>query len=394
MAPRGRTSDLLIVGAGVMGCSAAFHLAGRGLRVTVLEKGAIGAGSTGRSSAIIRQHYSNRLTIRMALHSLRVFQEFDERVGGECGFRSTGWVGLVAAEDEAGLMANLALQRSLGVEARLLEPEELDELFPGLEMGDAVAAAYEPRSGHADPHLTVHAYAEAARRRGATILLDAEVTGLRFAGGRIQGVETREGTFQAPIVVNCAGPWSARVSRSAGVDLPVTSCRAQVACFRRPATLGVEHPVVIDFVNGTYFRSETGGLTLVGSIDPSEGRAVVDPDDFPEHVDGSFVAAAGERLLRRLPPMERGHSTGGYAGLYAVTPDWHPIVDEVPPESGCFVCAGFSGHGYKLAPAVGRMVADLVTGASDPEFDPHLFRFARFAEEEPVRGRYAYSITG
>ncbi len=184
------TSDVIVIGAGITGCSAAFHLAQRGLAVTVLEKDSIGAGGTGKSSAIIRQHYSNELTARMALHSLRVFQNFDELVGGECGFRQTGWIGLAAAKDRAGMEANVAMQSRVGIETGLLEPEELRELMPGVETSDMLTAAYERESGYADPHFTVNAYADAARRLGVRIKVDAAVTGIRFTGG---GGQSRRG---------------------------------------------------------------------------------------------------------------------------------------------------------------------------------------------------------
>jgi sarcosine oxidase subunit beta len=389
-----QTADVVIVGGGLMGCSVAFHLARRGVDVTVLEKDSIGMGATGRSSAIIRQHYSNELTARMALHSLAVFEDFDERVGGECGFIRTGFLVIVEDRDRPGMEANVSLQRGVGIETRLLSPEDLQEVMPGIETADLVCAAYEPKSGYADPHMTTNGYAAAARRLGATFRVGQEVTGIRFEGDRVVGVDTENESFDAPIVVNCAGPWGAAVARMTGVDVPIVSSRVQVATFRRPSSFAGSHPIVIDFVHGSYFRSETGELTLVGSVDPSEADDVVDPESYPEHVDPEFVAQVGESFVRRYPSMERALSTGGYAGLYAVTPDWHPIVDEVPEGSGSFVCAGFSGHGFKLAPAVGEMTADLVTGAADPEFPPALFRFARYAEGDPVRGRYVYSITG
>ncbi len=388
------TSDAVIIGAGIMGCSAAFHLAKRGLKVTVLEKDSIGAGGTGKSSAIIRQHYSNELTARMALHSLRVFQHFDEQVGGECSFRQTGWLGLAAAKDHAALKANVTLQRNVGIQTGLLSPEEVRELMPALETSDMVAAAYEPESGYADPHLTVNAYAHAARRFGARIRVNSQVIGVRFSGGKVVGVNTTSDEFDAPVVLNCAGPWGARVAEMTGVRVPIDPCRVQVAVFRRPAGYEASHPVVIDFIRGTYLRSETGNLTVVGAIDPAEASAVVDPDDYAEYVDSDFVSDMAERFLRRCPPMELAESRGGYAGLYAVTPDWHPIVDELPPGSGCFICAGFSGHGFKLGPAVGLMVADRITGERTPEFPSHLFRLSRYAENDPVRGQYEYGIAG
>lgn len=386
--------DVIIIGAGIMGCSSAFELARRGLKVALLDKGTIGEGPSGESSAIIRQHYSNELTARMAHYSLGVFQDFEERVGGACGFHRVGFIVLVAAEDRAGLEANMALQRSVGIRTESISPEALRGLTPGLETGDLVAACYEPDSGYADPYLTVTSYAQAARRLGVTVLQEREVTGIRLVKHRVVGVETTGGPLDAPCVLNTAGSWGARVASLAGVGLPIHACRVQVAFFRRPPGHEAEHPVVGDFVHASYFRPETGGLTLAGLIDPAEAQAIVNPDHYAKKVDSEFVWDIGERLVRRYPALEDAESTGGYASLYGITPDWHPVVDEVPPGSGFYVCAGFSGHGFKLGPAVGLMVADLIEGVSEPRFDPHLFRYDRFAEGEPVRGQYEYSIVG
>jgi sarcosine oxidase subunit beta len=389
-----QTFDVIIIGGGIMGCSTAFQLVQRGLRVALLEKGHVGDGGTGKSSAIIRQHYSNELTARMALYSLRVFQDFDERVGGESGFTNTGFLALVESKDHAGLEANVALQRKVGIQAELLQPEAVREIMPGMNTADLIAAAYEPESGYADPYLTVTSYAKAARQLGVSIFRDTEVTGVRFIGGKTVGVDTPKGTFDAPLVLNCAGPWGARVAAMAGLDVPINSCRTQVTFLRRPAGYEASHPVVVDFIHAVYFRAETGGLTLMGGVDPSEADAIVDPDDFKQYPDDEFVLEIGEGVIRRFPALEQGESRGGYASLYAITPDWHPIVDELPAGSGFFVCSGFSGHGFKLGPAVGLMTADLVTGVSDPLFDAHLFRFGRFAEGDEVRGQYEYSIAG
>lgn len=388
-----RTFDAAIVGGGIMGLSTAYRLAGRGLRVCVLEKERIGAGSTGRSSAIVRQHYSQELTARMALFGLRAFQGFREELGEECGFRQTGFLVLVAEEDRGGLEANVALQRAVGIRTELLGPADVRELLPSAHTADLAAAAYEPESGYADPHLTLMALARAARGLGATILEGRRVTGIRFAGGRVEGVDTTGGAIDAPNVVNCAGPWAAGVQALAGSRVPIHACRAQVAILGRPTGSEAGHPVVIDFVHGSYFRPETGDLTLVGLVDPAEARARVDPDAYDDGLDPDFILDAGARFVRRWPPMERCESRGGFAGLYGVTPDWHPIVDELPPGSGCHVCAGFSGHGFKLAPAVGVMMADRILGETGP-FPAEGFRFGRFEEGAPLEGRYVYAITG
>ena len=387
------TYDALIIGGGIMGCSTALQLSQRGLKVALLEKNTIGAGPTGKSSAIIRQHYSNELTARMALHSLRVFQNFDDAVGGESGFTQTGFAVLVSAADKAGLEANIALQRKVGIKTGLISPQELSERVPGLKISDLRAAAYEPESGYADPYLTVNAYAAAARRHGAQIFQDTEVTAISLEKGVVT-VKTAADAFNAPLVLNSAGAWGARVAKMAGVEVPINSCRVQVAFFRRPDGYKAPHPVVGDFIHATYFRSETGGLTLSGLIDPAEADAVVNPDNYNEDLDTDFVLEIGERLLKRYPPLEQSQSTGGYASLYAITPDWHPIVDELLSGSGFYIASGFSGHGFKLGPAMGVMIADLMTGVSQPKFDPALFRLSRYAEGNSVQGQYEYSIAG
>lgn len=386
--------DAIIIGAGIMGCSTALELGKKGLKVGVLEKSTIGAGGTGKSSAIIRQHYSNEVTARMALHSLRVFQNFKEEIGGESGFVTTGFLVLTPESDVAGLRANVKLQRKIGIQTEILSREEVEHRWPQFKSDDLIEAAYEPESGFADPNLTLNGFVEAAKRSGARFLQDTEVTGVRLTGGKVVGVDTPQGSFDVPVVINCAGAWGARVARMLEIEVPIKSSRVQVAFFRRPPDHQEEHPVIADFVNASYWRPETGGLTLVGLIDPEEEKAVVDPDAYNENVDFSFVADVGERLVRRFPPMEKGDNTGGYAALYAITPDWHPIIDELVDGSGFYICAGFSGHGFKLGPAVGRMTADMVLGQSTPEMDRSLFRLARFAENDPIRGQYEYSIAG
>jgi len=388
------TFDVIIIGAGIMGSATALALSKRGLKVALLDKTTLGVTSSGKSSAIIRQHYSNELTARMALHSLRVFQNFAEQVGGECGFTQTGFAAVVDAKDQAGLEANVAFQQSLGIQTELISPEALRELMPALETSDLVSAVYEPESGYADPYLTVTSYANAAKQAGTKLFLDTPVTGIRFTGGKVVGIDTPQGQFDAPLVLNSSGAWGAQVAQMAGVKAPINSCRVQVAFFRRPPGHEAAHPVFADFTRATYFRSETGGLTLVGLIDPGEADAIVDPDNYFEGVDDAFVMDAGERLIGRYPAMEQSQVTGGYAALYAITPDWHPIVDELIPGSGLYICAGFSGHGFKLGPAVSLMVADMITNVNAPLFDPYLFRLSRFAENDPVRGRYEYSIVG
>lgn len=390
-------ADVVVVGAGITGSSAAFQLAQRGLKVALVEKRFLAAGSTGKSSAIIRQHYSNEITARMALYSLRVFQNFAEVVsGGEAGFVQTGFAILVDDKDRAGLEENVAMQKRAGVNTRMISSEELKELDPGIAIADTTAVAFEPEGGYADPAFTTTSFAEAARRAGAVIYQNTRVTDVEMTGGQVTGVVTTDGSISTRAVVNCANAWAPEIGRMVGVELPIQASRHQVATFQRPRSHWPSHLTAADFINHIYLRPEGTSLTLVGSIEAAEAEQKIDPDHYNESIDYEFIEGAAWHIRNRYPYMEQALSKGGWSGIYGVTPDWHPVIDEVPAGSGFFVAAGFSGHGFKLGPAVGLMVADMVTRASTPSqgLDRGLFRYARFAENQPVRGKYEYSIVG
>jgi len=298
------------------------------------------------------------------------------------------------AADRPALEANLEMQQALGIRTELLSTETLTELLPGLEGSETVAAAFEPEGGYADPYLTVNAYAVAARQHGARIHQDTEVTDLLFKRDCVFGVDSTAGRMEAPAVVNCAGPRGGRVAAMAGVELSLIPCRVQTVTMQRPADLPAEHPILVDFVHGGYLRPEIGDLLVAGLLDPVEPGTPVDPDDFDADVDRDFQIDLAGRLSRRLPAAADSPITGGYASLYDVSPDWHPVLDEVPRGSGFYLCTGFSGHGFKLAPAVGMMMADLICKDGVGEFDPHAFRLSRFAEDDVFRATYAVNLAG
>lgn len=390
------TADVVVIGGGVTGTSAAFRLAARGMRVVLVEKKFLAAGSTGRSSAVIRQHYSNETTARMALYSLRVFQNFAEVVGGNADFNNTGFVVLVSAKDQEGLRENVTMQQGVGIRTQIISQQELRELEPSLTATELVAAAYEPDGGYADPAATTASFAQAARNQGAEIWQETRAARIVMDHGRVVGVETTRGIISTPNVVNCANAWAPGIAAPLGISLPITPERHQIAMFQQLPGLEKPRMVIADFVHQIYYRPEGQALTLTGSVAPHNGDTIADPDQYNTSADDAFIAEIGGQVAERHPAMANALSKGGYSGMYGVTPDWHPIIDEIPIGSGFFVAAGFSGHGFKLSPAVGVMVADMVTRASEPtaQLDRSLFRFARFAEGKPVRGRYEYSIIG
>lgn len=384
-----RRAGVVIIGGGITGASIAYHLARRGVRdVLVLEKNFLASGATGRSSACIRQHYSTPETCRMVLKSLRFFEQFEELTGGRtASFVRTGYLLGVDDRLRRQMEASVALQQSVGIDTRLVSPEEMRELEPRLRVEDLTAGCYEPDSGYADPSQTTQGFAGAARDLGVRIMEQTEVLAILTEGDRVKGVRTSQGEIEAPIVVNAAGTWGDRIGRMAGVEIPLTVCRHKINFVAWPEEARRPHPLVYDFVTNIYTRPETGGLILVGPLDSDELRDRADPDAYQEGVTFDETLDALGRAAARFPVLEQGSVAKGYAGCFDVTPDWHPILDQAGP-AGFYVAVGFSGHGFKLSPAVGEMMAELITEGPRPGSDISAFRLSRFAEGKPIRGTY------
>jgi sarcosine oxidase subunit beta len=390
-----QTCDVLVVGGGVIGASIAWSLARRRVgRILVLEKSFLGAGSSGKSGAILRQHYSNRLTAAMAQKSLRVFEHFEDVVGGPPVFTRTGMVIVVNQRDRAGLEANLAMQRELGIDTRLVSGQELAERDPNARLAEDEVACYESEAGYVEAVQVVASYAEGARRAGADVLLGVEVKNVLVEGGRFVGVDTNEGRYEGRTLVLATGAWTAPLARSAGFRLPVQACRTQVALFRRPTDFGRAGPVYGDFVQGIYFKPTHGDMIHAGSLAGEEINSPVDPDAYDESADGDWLPQVRQRLGRRYPAMHRGYGRGGYGALYGITPDWHPILDRLPGVEGAYCAVGFSGHGFKMSPVVGQLMAELVVDGRAGTLDVTPLRLGRFEENDLVKGGYAYGVMG
>ena len=233
-----RTADVVVIGGGANGTSTAFHLTRLGVRnVVLVERRQLAAGATGKSGALVRMHYTNEAESRLAFESLKVFRNFGEIVGGDCGFESVGFVQLVGREYTAALHRNVARQQKLGINTRAIAPAEVGDLLPGADVSDVGAAAWEADSGFADPSATTFAFAEAARLGGARIETGVEALRVATDGARVAGVETSDGRIAAPTVVIAAGAWSTPLLTPLGLDVPLAPHRIQVAIFRWPPGL-------------------------------------------------------------------------------------------------------------------------------------------------------------
>lgn len=383
-----RTVDILILGAGVMGASVAFHLVKcRAGKVTVIDKAAVGQGGSGRSSALVRMHYSFPPEVRLAVKSLEIFQNWQEYVGFPGDFRKTGFVRIVLPGEIDRLKANVAMQRECGASTRVVTAGELKQIEPDWNVDDVAAAAYEPESGYGDGAGVANDFLAAARQMGVEYHSQTRVIAFRVEGGRVRGVATDKGEIEAPVVVSALGPWSRPLFREIGVDLPIDTEYHQVAILKNPPRMRSGGCACIDSVLQLYYRSEGRDMTLVGNF---YGKRGVDPDGFPESASEESLAEMAAGISRRIPALEEGGLVRGITGVYDMSPDARPLLGEVPGVGGLHVMAGFSGMGFKISPAVGLTMSELLLDGRARTVDIGDFRPGRFAEGRPIKAQYEY----
>ncbi len=389
MATLPERADVVVVGGGITGASLAYHLAAE-CDVVLLERGAIAGGPTGRSTAILRAHYSQPLLVRMAAHGLGVYEDFEQTTGASSGFARSGVLWLVGPVDRGALEANVALARDEGVAMEVLEPAQVASLDARLSIEGLGGACWEPAGGHCDPYLATAGFIQAAVQQGAHVAEWTRV--LAVAPG---GVDTAQGRIRTDAVVVAAGPWSPQLLAPLGYDLPIAPARAEVGRFRLPADFGRAPPAVADLTElQFYIRPGEPGYLEVGTLDPSHADEPIDPDRCPEGAEPETLAAFERSLVTRIPALAGGHWRGAWSGVYDVTPDWQPAIGPVPGVEAVYVAAGFSGHGFKLAPAVGASLSGLVADGDWGLFDLALFDPERFARGELIDSRYGYSVVG
>jgi glycine/D-amino acid oxidase-like deaminating enzyme len=384
-----RTAEVVIVGAGVMGASIAFQLARRGAgRVVVLDKGDVASGGSGRSSALVRMHYSFAPEVQLALSSLGMFRAWPELIGYPSHFRKTGFIRLVPEHEVDRLRRNVEMQRALGVNAQVLDRAELQEVAPLWDFSDVSAAAFEPDSGYGDGAGVATDFLTRARESGVEYRPGTRVEGLRVEGGRVRGVAVPDGVIEAPVVVVATGPWCRPLLAATGFDAPIESEFHEVVLLKNPAGVASIGPTGIDSPTETYYRSEAGGLTLIGDF---YGKRGVDPDAFPQAASQEGMLRLVERTARRIPVLAEAGFFRGVTGCYDMSPDARPLLGPVPGIDGLHLVAGFSGMGFKISPAVGVVMAELLCDGRATTVDITPFRPGRFQEGQPIRAPYEYA---
>jgi sarcosine oxidase subunit beta len=382
------TADVVVVGGGVNGASVAYALAARGVKVILLERDALASGASGRSSALVRMHYTNEWDARLAWASFPIFRHWSDLMGGPPVFTHTGFVATVGPEYADNLRANVAMLRGIGINTTAISAADLARLEPGANVEDIGAAAHEPDSGYANPVDTVMGFGRRIREQGGEVRQWTEVTRVVRTGGRVTGVETAAGRLDAGAVVVAAGAWSLRLCRELGLPLPARSKAIDTVLVTRPPEMRDPHMIFIDNVLGTYMRPESSILTLVGvpcrewDIDPG----TLGPGLPPE------AAATGAQLLtHRFPALERATLARGYRAFDCYSDDRHAILGEVDGVDGLYLATAFSGSGFKIAPAVGTCMAELIVDGRAKTVDIAPFNIRRFAAGRVLEGPHPYA---
>ena len=383
------TASVIIIGAGVIGTSIAFHLAKQSCdNVVVLEKNYVGSGSTEKCAGGIRQQFSTEAHIRLSRESIQFFKHFESETGHAADFRQHGYLILTTTKGELDtLNLSVALQRKLGLEVDLLSPREITELMPQLEVGDVLAATFCRNDGYADPYSVVTGFASAARRLGVKIREFTEVIGIDLKDDRVKGVLTTAGRFTAPVVINASGPYAKVIGKMIGLDIPIRPTRRNIFItepFLRREKLTLDSqwfnlPMVVDFHNGFWVRRE-GSCLLFGMRNPDE------PESFCTSVDWDFLAnSVAPQVCHRLPSLADIGVMRAQAGLHSDTVDDTAILGQVSGVDGLYLACGFSGHGFMHSPAIGRLMADLVSKRITSLPDNNLFSLNRF--NSPLQGK-------
>src|SRR6266545_252938 len=374
------TADIVIIGGGVMGASAAYHLAKRGMKnIVLLEKEEFfGTGATGRCAGGVRYQFSTDINVKLSMESLPMIERFKQEIGQDVDYRQCGYLLIATNEKDATTFKhNVELQNNLGVQTQLLSGDEVRARLPLMKFDDAIAGTFNPKDGLVDPNSVVAGYVSAAQKMGVKAVPHAAVMGIRLSGDQIQAVETTQGLIQTRMILNTAGPWAGQIGEMAGVQIPIVPIRRQMFTTNALKEIPADFPFVIDFARSLYFHPEGEGL-LIGMSNQNEKPG------FDQNIDEEFEMENFEAALERMPLLEHASRASHWAGLYEVTPDAHPIFGGSNIE-GFTICAGFSGHGFMHGPIAGKLMTEYILDGKFSTVDVSMLDLARFEEGRLIK---------
>lgn len=375
-----KTTDIVIIGGGVMGASTAYHLAQRGAKnIVLLEKEEFfGQGATGRCAGGVRYQFSTEINIQLSIQSLPMIERFKEEIGQEVGYKQCGYLLVATNEKENKIFHNnVIIQNKLGVQTEFLSGEEVRKRLPLMKFEDAISGTFNQKDGTVDPNSVVMGYINAAQKMGAKVFNGENVIGIGLNGNAIEHVQTANGIIETHTVLNTAGPWASHIGKMAGVDLPIIPIRRQMFTTNPLQEIPKDFPFVIDFAKSLYFHREGEGL-LIGMSNQNEHAG------YNQNVDEDFELTNLEAAVERMPLLEKAQRASHWAGLYEVTPDAHPIFGKTDV-NGFYVCAGFSGHGFMHGPISGKLMTEMILDGKYSSLDVSMLDLNRFVEGRQIQ---------
>ena len=369
------TADIVIIGGGVMGASAAYHLAQRGLKnIVLLEKeDFFGQGATGRCAGGVRYQFSTEINVKLSIESLPMIERFKDEIGQEVSYKQCGYLLVATNEKDANAFKyNVKLQNKLGVSTQLLSGDEVRARLPLMKFDDAIVGTFNPKDGTVDPNSVVMGYISAAQKMGVKAITGAEVVGVSLRGDNVEEVQTTLGTIKTRMILNAAGPWAGQIGQMAGINIPVTPLRRQMFTTSPLKEVPSDFPFVIDFARSLYFHREGEGL-LIGMSNQNEQPGT------DQSVDEDFELVNLDAAIERMPLVEKAQRASHWAGLYEVTPDAHPIFGGTPL-NGLYLCTGFSGHGFMHGPISGKLMSEFILDGKYSSLDVSMLDLKRFEE--------------
>ncbi len=373
-----KTADVVIIGGGIIGLSIAYSLAlKKAGKVVLFEKGQLGGGSTSRCVGGIRVQFSTEINIRFSLESLKTFEQFKEEFGVTPEFKRIGYLFLAATEREVEVLeGNMELQKKFDIPVEFLSSNEIRSRWPYLKINDILGGTFCSRDGYAGPNEILTGFVSGAKREGVKIYEGMEIMGISLANGKICSVKTKDEEIFTPAVVNAGGPYAASIGEMVGIKIPVKPLRRQIFITTPFYLTDQPIPLTIDFHRGWYFRREGDGILLSGRLDAEPS--------FNLNVDYEAMAEASENAMHRVPALGKAQIARGWAGLYEISPDNHAILGKVPEVEGLILANGFSGHGFQHSPAVGKVIAELITGGKAKTIDITPLSIERFEKGELI----------
>jgi sarcosine oxidase subunit beta len=373
------SAEIVIIGGGVMGASTAYHLVEAGVKDVVLveREPQFGMGATGRCAGGVRYQFATEINVRLSIASMRMIEEFKQTTGQDPYYRPCGYLFVLTNEEDLKTFRNnIEMQRRLGVETAWLSGNDIRARVAIMKFDDALGGTIHEKDGLADPNSIVMGYVQRARQLGAQTLTDLEVIDIQVEAGRIAGVKTTSGIISTPIIVNAAGPWAGQIGAMAGIEVPIIPLRRQMITTTPLPELPSDFPFVIDFAQSLYFHREGSGI-LTGMSNPGEEPG------FNQSIDEAWELIAMESAAKRMPMLEHAGRVAGWAGLYEVTPDAHPIFGATEI-GGFYLVGGFSGHGFMHGPISGKLMAEIILEGSSKTVDVSSLDLARFKEKRLI----------